>query len=161
MTETNLTITAAAAEDVASIALFNIRMAMETEQVRLDPTTVERGVAAVLNNPAKGTYFVARRGTAVVGCLLITHEWSDWRDGDMWWIQSVYVHPDHRSAGVFKRLYAHVEALARGAGVRAIRLYVERHNGRAKAVYEKLGLAMTEYDVMHKSLTDPPGSTVE
>jgi ribosomal protein S18 acetylase RimI-like enzyme len=142
----------ATAKDAATIAVFNLRMAQETEQLQLDPTRVERGVRAVFDDPARGTYFVADLGGVVVGCLLVTREWSDWRDGDMWWIQSVYVHDDARRRGVFKAMHAHVRAAAVDAGVVALRLYVERHNDRAKATYASLGMQLTEYDVMHESL---------
>jgi GNAT superfamily N-acetyltransferase len=142
--------------DSTTIALFNIQMALETENLKLDPSTVEAGVRALLDDPGKGHYFVAEQGAHVAGCLMVTHEWSDWRNGDMWWIQSVFVRPEHRGAGVFKSLFAHVETLARGQGVCAIRLYVDRHNGRAKQVYSKLGMSQTEYDIMHKSLDDSP-----
>ncbi len=135
-------------KDAAAIAVYMIRLARETEDVRLNPNTVEQGVKAVLADPAKGRYFVAEVGGSVVACLMITHEWSDWRNGDMWWVQSVYVHADHRRKGLFKQLYDRVLEEARANEVRAIRLYVEKHNDRAKKTYASLGLALTEYDVM-------------
>jgi ribosomal protein S18 acetylase RimI-like enzyme len=134
--------------DAAAIAVFNIRLARETEDMKLNPSTVEQGVKAVLADPAKGRYFVAEVGGSVVACLMITHEWSDWRNGDMWWIQSVYVHADHRRKGLFKQLYDRVLEEARANEVRAIRLYVERHNDRAKQTYAALGFGKTDYDVM-------------
>ena len=142
----------ATARDAATIAVFNLRMAWETEQLRLDPTRVERGVAAVFAEASRGTYFVAEWGGRVVGCLLVTREWSDWRDGDMWWIQSVYVDAEARRQGVFKAMHAHVRAAAVAAGVVALRLYVERHNERAKRTYASLGMSLTEYDIMHEPL---------
>ena len=145
-------------KDAATIAVFNIRMAMETENLRLDPMTVERGVKRVFEDKSRGDYYVAEVEGLVVGCLMVTHEWSDWRDGDMWWIQSVYVAPEARKLGVFKSLYSHVERLARGAGVVAIRLYVDRHNERAKETYRKMGMDLTEYDIMHKSLDGGPSN---
>lgn len=149
-----VTVRTATVKDAATIALFNIRMAMETENLKLDPTVVEHGVKNLFAAASRGTYYLAELDGMIVGCLMITHEWSDWRNGDMWWIQSVYVAPEARKAGVFRSLYTHAEQLAREAGVVAIRLYVDRHNERAKATYQKMGLQLTEYDVMHKSLDD-------
>ena len=148
----DLLVREATVADAATIAVFNLRMAWETERLRLDPTRVERGVRGVFAVAARGTYFVAEVGGRVVGCLLVTHEWSDWRDGDMWWIQSVYVHDDARRRGVFKAMHAHVRAKAADAGVVALRLYVERHNERAKATYAALGMTLADYDVMHETL---------
>lgn len=147
-----ITIRDATPKDAATIAVFNIKMALETENLRLDPNTIERGVKRVFEDKSRGDYYVAEIDGIVVGCLMVTHEWSDWRDGDMWWIQSVYVAPEARKLGVFKSLFGHVESLAQAAGVVAIRLYVDRHNDRAKQSYQRLGLELTEYDVMHKSL---------
>lgn len=148
----DLLIRPAQRRDAATIAQFNVLMARETESIELDPQTVERGVNALFDDTSRGSYFVATLDDRVVGCLMITHEWSDWRDGDMWWIQSVYVDAEHRGAGAFKALFRHVQVLARQAGVRAIRLYVEKHNSRAKQVYAKLGMSLTDYDVMHVDL---------
>lgn len=135
-------------QDAAAIAVYMIRLARETEDIKLNPSTVEQGVKAVLADPNKGRYFVAEVDGSVVACLMITHEWSDWRNGDMWWIQSVYVHADHRRKGVFKLLCDRVLEEARLHEVRAIRLYVERHNDRAKQTYKSLGFGTTDYDVM-------------
>ncbi len=149
---TPISIRPANPSDVACIAAFNIAMAWETEKLRLDTDTVQQGVNSVFSDAAKGQYIVADLGGSTVGCLMITHEWSDWRNGDIWWIQSVYVDPDHRRKGVFKSLYRHVEAIARKAGVVAIRLYVEHDNASGKATYQKLGMSMTHYDVMQQDL---------
>lgn len=138
--------------DAATIAVFNLRMAFETEKRRLNPTVLERGVKAVFEEPRRGTYYVAESGGLVIGCLLVTHEWSDWRNGDLWWLQSVYVDADHRRRGVFRAMYAHVEALAREAGAIGLRLYLERHNARARETYASLGFEATDYDVMHRPL---------
>ena len=138
--------------DAATIAVFNIRMAHETEDLRLDPSLIERGVLGVFDDPTRGTYFIAEIESAVAGCLMVTHEWSDWRNGDMWWIQSVYVHPDHRRRGIFRRLYAHVRNAAMEAGAVTLRLYVEKHNEQAKQVYASLGMSRTEYDIMQETL---------
>lgn len=138
--------------DSATIAVFNLRMAFETEKRRLNPTTLERGVKAVFEDPRRGDYFVAEFAGQVIACLLITHEWSDWRNGDVWWLQSVYVDPDHRRRGAFRAMYAHVESLAREAGAIALRLYLEKHNARARETYASLGFEATDYDIMHRPL---------
>lgn len=123
-------------------------MARETEGLAPDPEVLRQGVHAVLGDSSKGGYFVAEREGGVAGALLITYEWSDWRNAAFWWIQSVYVHPDHRRAGVFTALYRHVERLAAVAGACGLRLYVHEHNSLARAVYAKLGMVRSEYRVM-------------
>ena len=135
-------------EDALVLVEFNQRMAAETEGVALDGARLEAGVRAVFADPAKGLYFVAEAGGRIVGQLMITHEWSDWRNGDIWWIQSVYVRPEDRRRGVFRALYRHVEAAARDAGVVMIRLYVHEGNQTGQGTYESLGMRMTHYRVM-------------
>src|SRR5689334_19230180 len=122
-------------------------MAWETERRRLKPATVRRGVAALIKSPPRGTYFVAEDKGEVVGQLLITYEWSDWRNGNFWWIQSVYVREDFRGCGVFRALFAHIEALAkRRRDVCGLRLYVEAHNKGAQKTYARLGMKKTVYE---------------
>ena len=104
---------AARVNDAAVIARFNREMALETESRKLSPQRVLRGVKALLTDAAKGSYYVAESGGEVIGQLLITYEWSDWRNGNFWWIQSVFVTPSWRGRGVFKALHAHIEGLAR------------------------------------------------
>ena len=127
-------------------------MAWETEQRKLDPERVLGGVSSLLENPARGTYYVAEASEAgqsvIAGQLLITHEWSDWRNGDFWWIQSVYVAEPYRSRGVFSALYQHVHELAREQkNVCGIRLYMDAHNDQARRAYERLGMKCTDYQV--------------
>jgi GNAT superfamily N-acetyltransferase len=132
-------------------------MAWETEHKRLDPPTVHAGIERALADPAKARYFVAMREVAVggretiaepVGTLMFTREWSDWRCGDWWWIQSVYVPAAHRRQGVFAALYRHVERLAREAdGVIGLRLYVERDNEAAQQTYAALDMRDAGYRV--------------
>ncbi len=137
--------------DAETIALFNCQLAIETEHTRLDPPTVLAGVKQLLGDPARGRYLVAEQHGVIIGQLAHTREWSDWRNGDLWWIQSVYVHTDHRGAGVFRALYQHLEAMAQKTGdVVGIRLYVERNNDRAQSAYGRLGLVKTDYEVMQK-----------
>src|SRR5262245_4555186 len=141
-----LTIRRAEPADQGLVAEFNRQLAWETEHRRLDPTTLDRGVARVLADPARGFYLVAESDGEIVGQLMATFEWSDWRDGWFWWLQSVYVRHDHRRAGVFRALFADLVKRARAAGdVIGMRLYVERDNVRAQATYEQLGLKEAGY----------------
>ena len=138
------------------IADFNVRLAEESEGLHLEPACVQAGVNAVLNDPAKGTYYVADVNGAVAGQTMITYEWSDWRNGNLWWIQSVYVKPEFRGQGVFRRLFDHVRALAsRQKDVPALRLYVHEDNARAHRSYEKLGMSRTQYEVFELELQTP------
>ena len=129
---------------------FNSCLARETESTTLDGPTLEAGVKAALADAGKARYFVAcDQSGRIVGQMMHTYEWSDWRNGDIWWLQSVYVHPDFRSQGVFKRLFEHIAAQARSdERVVGLRLYVEDHNERAQAVYERLDLKPAGYRVM-------------
>ena len=123
-------------------------MAHETERRRLNPVRVRRGVSALLKDHTKGIYFVAEENGAVVGQLLITYEWSDWRNGNFWWIQSVYVAPEFRQRGVFRALYAHVHRLATSRReVCGLRLYVDADNLRAQKTYAHLGMAHSHYEI--------------
>lgn len=135
------------------IAQFNLHLARESEHLDLEPARVRAGVEAVLRDPAKGLYFVAEEGGRVIGQLLITHEWSDWRNGDFWWLQSVYVQRDFRRHGVFKALFEFV--LARAASqsdVCGVRLYMEADNDRAREAYERLGMKETNYLVFERAV---------
>jgi len=136
--------------DAEAIVDFNARMALETEGLALDPAVLSAGVRAALGDPAKAIYFVAEADRRVVGQLMITHEWSDWRNGDIWWVQSVYVHPDHRRRGIFRALYAHARERARAAGAVGIRLYVEQNNAAAQQCYGQLGMGLSHYRVMEE-----------
>jgi len=142
--------------DLDFIVAGNRRMARETEGVDLDPRLVGPGTRAVLADPALGRYYIAEANGLQVGQLMLTYEWSDWRNGIFWWVQSVYVEPDHRGRGVFSALFRHVTRLARAdQGVCGIRLYVDRGNQRARAVYTRLGLHSTNYDVMETVFRGP------
>lgn len=134
--------------DALIVADFNIRLALETENLRLDPQCVKAGVAALLADPNKGIYYVAEVNGTVAGQLMITYEWSDWRNGNLWWIQSVYVREDFRRMGIFRTLFKHLEGLARGRkDVRSLRLYMHAENSAARRSYEKLGMRKTMYEV--------------
>jgi len=135
--------------DADTIADFNNRLAEETEARTLVPELIGGGVAALLADPSKGHYWVAESGDQVIGQIGISFEWSDWRNGMMWWIQSVYVHKNHRRKGAYSSLYQHVESLARNdPEVIGIRLYVEKNNDRAQSTYAKLGMNKTHYQIM-------------
>lgn len=143
--ETTTELREARRADIAALVSFNAAMAWETEHKRLDPAVLEPGVAAVFDDPRRGFYLVAERAGVVVGGLLVTFEWSDWRCGDWWWVQSVYVIPEARGQGVFGALYRAIEARARSAGAVGLRLYVERDNRRAQRTYAALGMEETAY----------------
>ena len=138
--------------DIPALAAWNAAMAWETEAKRLDPEVLVRGVAGVFDEPRRGFYLVAERGGVAVGGLLVTYEWSDWRDGDFWWIQSVYVEPSARRGGVFRALHEAVVHRAREAGAVGVRLYVETENHRAQATYEGLGMQRCHYFMYEQML---------
>ncbi len=139
---------AAQMEDLPTIIEFNRRLALETEAITLSVEILTQGVRAALLDPAKARYFVAEVDGQVVGQLMHTREWSDWRNGDLWWLQSVYVREDFRRAGVFRRLVEHLRTEAQAApNVVGLRLYVEEHNDRAAATYDRLGLPAAGYVV--------------
>jgi len=149
MVALDLSIRDATPADAATIADYNTRLALESEGMTLAPEVVGPGVKAMLADRSMGRYWVAEADGEVVGQIMVTYEWSDWRNGVIWWIQSVYVHGDYRRAGVFSALYRHVESLARqDPQVCGLRLYVERDNARAQRTYASLGMIMTDYQVM-------------
>ena len=143
----------ATAAEAGRIADFNRAMAMETEGLALDEKTAAAGVVGLMGHPDRGFYLVAEVGGAVVGCLLITYEWSDWRNKMFWWVQSVYVKPEHRGKGVYSALDEQVKARAAQAGnVCGLRLYVHKDNRRAQEVYRNLGMEETAYLVFEDML---------
>jgi len=138
----------ARAADAPMIAQFNALMALETEHRTLDQETLRKGVETIIREASNGTYYVAEMDNRVVGQLLITYEWSDWRNGVFWWIQSVYVREEFRGHGIFKALYRHVEGMARKqARTCGLRLYVEQENQSAIRAYQKLGMKKTPYEL--------------
>ena len=133
------------------IAEFNQAMAIETEGRKLPGDKIHPGIKAILQDSSLGLYLVALYQGEVVGCLAITYEWSDWRNGLFWWIQSVFVVPSHRTKGVFTGLYSHVKDLASSQpDVCGIRLYVEKENTTAQQTYKKLGMIETHYRIMEE-----------
>lgn len=130
------------------IVEFQIAMAMETENLKLDRNLVKKGVKAVFDDVAKGKYYVAQDDDKLIASLMITYEWSDWRNGNVYWIQSVYVLPKYRGKGVFKEMYLHIkDSVKNTPGLSGIRLYVDRNNHRAQKVYNKIGMDGSHYQL--------------
>lgn len=143
-----ISIRSATPEDATHIIEFQQKMAMETENVRLDSDVLSEGLKCLFDDPAKGKYYVAQDDDEVIGCLMTTYEWSEWRCGNVLWIQSVYIKPAHRSKGVFKKMYEYIQRLVTPeSGYRGIRLYVDKTNIAAQKVYEKLGMNGEHYQV--------------
>ncbi len=143
-----ITVREARLDDSTLIVDFQQKMAMETENVRLDPTVLNNGLKRLLEDPSKGKYYVAEDDGEVVGCLMVTFEWSEWRCGTVLWIQSVYIRSSHRIKGVFKKLYEHIQSMVTPESeYRGIRLYVDKSNMDAQKVYEKLGMNGEYYQV--------------
>jgi ribosomal protein S18 acetylase RimI-like enzyme len=146
-----VTIRAARPDDWSTVVEFNVRLAEESEGKTLDRAHLEPGVKSLLADARKGRYFVAVADGQIVGQLMHTHEWSDWRNGDIWWLQSVYVEPEYRRQGVFRALFDHLRDEAENdPNVVGLRLYVEDNNTRAHATYENLGFQPGGYFVMQR-----------
>ncbi len=127
---------------------FQLRMARESEGLELDPAVLRAGILGLFADPARGSYWVAEAGGQVVGCLLTTWEWSDWRAGTVVWVQSVYVVPEARRRGVYRRLYERVRGEVEASpDLRGIRLYVDKTNAAAQRAYERLGMTREHYDL--------------
>ena len=149
-----ITVRQATPADVDTLVAGNIAMALEAEHKRLDPAIVQRGVQAVFDEPGRGRYFVAEIGGKVVGQAMYTYEWSDWRNGTFWWLQSVYVAPVARRTGVFREIYRFIEQLAKDTpGVCGLRLYVELDNERAQQTYARCGMVDAGYRVMEMDMS--------
>ena len=134
--------------DADTIVAYNTAMALESEGIDLDQATLRAGVAAALSDPVKAFYLLAEIDSLPVGQLMVTTEWSDWRNGWIWWVQSVYVKLENRRQGVYRKLYGRLQQLAAERGdVRGMRLYVMRENLVAKQTYEALGMSHSEYDL--------------
>ncbi|MGH8190488.1 MAG: GNAT family N-acetyltransferase [Rhodanobacteraceae bacterium] len=140
--------------DIPFLVACNAAMARETEHKTLDRDVLRRGTQAIFDDPRRGFYLVAEHDGEPAACLLITFEWSDWRNGDWWWFQSVYVTPAHRRQGVFGALYAEVELRARVAGAVGLRLYVERDNARAQQTYLSLGMEEEPYKMLARGFIE-------
>ena len=144
--EENIQTRQAGAADIETIASFQCRLAAESENLTLDPGTVRKGVQAVVNDPNRGRYWLAEVDGQCVACLMILHEWSDWRNAAVWWIHSLYVLPEFRRRGVLKALYGRLRSLVEAdPSLRGLRLYVEKDNRTAMAAYEALGMDGRHY----------------
>ncbi|HET9034185.1 MAG TPA: GNAT family N-acetyltransferase [Dokdonella sp.] len=149
------TVRAASESDIAFLVDCNAAMALETEHKVLDREVLTRGTSTVFAEPQRGFYRIAERDGMPVGCLMVSYEWSDWRNGDWWWIQSVYVTPQARRSGVFSALYADLEKQARGtSGVVGLRLYVEKENRNAQATYQALGMNDSGYRLLEAGFVE-------
>jgi len=143
-----LSIRQATIADAPVITRFNALIAEETEHLNLDQHRLRAGVESLLRDSSKGIYFLAELDGIPVGQTMITYEWSDWRNGTFWWLQSVYVEKTARGTGVFRALFNHIQSLASAHGDSCgLRLYVERNNGRARQTYTRLGMKYSKYDL--------------
>jgi GNAT superfamily N-acetyltransferase len=148
MKQGDLHVRRATVSDVDTLVRFNRAMALETEAKELDSARLEAGIRAVFDNPERGYYLVVETEGQVAGGLLMTYEWSDWRNGMFWWIQSVFVEREWRRRGVYRSLHDHVVATAEAeGGVCGIRLYVDQTNHRAQKTYKALGMDKSHYDM--------------
>ena len=134
--------------DASNICAFQIAMAFETEKLNLDKATCALGVQAVFEDPSRGDYHICSDGEKVIGCLLLTSEWSDWRNGKVWWVQSVYFLPEYRRQKLFSKFYEYIQGLANTQpNIRGIRLYVDKSNEIAQKVYTKIGMNGDHYQL--------------
>ena len=145
MSNNRYEITVGTNNDINAIAAFQVAMAMESEGTTLDLERVTRGVTMAMADEAKGKYIVARIDGKAVGSLMLTREWSDWNCQWYWWIQSVYVEPQHRKKGVYKAMYSKVKEMAQAENVSQVRLYVDKTNTSAQKAYQRLGMDETHY----------------
>ena len=141
----NFEIRPATIEDTETIVRFNIEMALESENLSLEPEKVRRGVEKSLCDPSVGQYYLAHRGDEILGQIRVTLEWSDWNNAQYWWIQNVYVAPPERRQGIYKALHHHVKNLAERAGASGLQLYVDAQNAAAQAVYKSLNMEQSHY----------------
>ena len=136
-------------KDIETIAKYNIKMASETENKHLDKEIITAGVSSIINDSSKGIYWVMEMNKIIIGQLMVTYEWSDWRNGMMWWIQSVYVPKKYRRQGVYSKMYNNLLDIAQiDSECCGIRLYVEKDNKKARQTYEKLGMKNAGYEIM-------------
>jgi len=146
-----ISIRQATIDDIDTIVCFNKAMAMETEGLELPHQRLKDGVMSALRDVSKGFYVVAECNNKVIGQTMITYEWSDWRNGVFWWIQSVYVIPEHRKSGVFRYIFEHIQQIAANTPkVCGFRLYVEKNNIQAKHAYRSLGMKKSHYELYEK-----------
>ena len=157
MANPKITVRRASPEDAPHIVRFQMGMAMETEGKALDESILAAGVRAVFDSPSGGFYIVAEADGVVAGSLMITYEWSDWRNGVFWWIQSVFVDAAHRRRGVYTAMHNRAIKMATENGACGVRLYVEKTNAAAQAAYAGLGMSETHYDLYEIDFTEEGG----
>jgi GNAT superfamily N-acetyltransferase len=134
--------------DAPTIVDFQLKMAWETESLKLDELTVTKGVRRIFNEPQRGKYLIAEHRADTVGSMLVLNEWSDWRNGDVLWIHSLYILPDYRAQGIFRRMYEQLKAeVEQDEGLKGLRLYVDRTNVKAQKAYEKMGMTAEHYQM--------------
>jgi len=144
----NIQIRKAKESDLPTIVEFQLAMAQETENLQLDKPTVEKGVAAAFKDSGKGQYFVSEIDGEIASSLMITPEWSDWRNGVVYWIQSVFVKEEFRRLGIYRKMYAYIQDLVKqDENVRGIRLYVDKSNIKAQKTYESTGMNGEHYQL--------------
>jgi GNAT superfamily N-acetyltransferase len=141
-----MTIRVATPADLSILVSFQMNMAKETENIQLDESILAKGITELFNHPERGQYYVATENNTVLGCLMITYEWSDWRCGTVLWIQSVYIDSAHRAKGVYSAMYHHFQQrVLNDQSLRGIRLYVDKTNEKAQRTYERLGMNGNHY----------------
>lgn len=149
---TGLTCRPATMDDASVVAEFSRLCALDSENLALEPSRVRAGVEAALGDPGRGRYYLAETNSDAVGQIMITREWSDWRNAWIWWIQSVYVRPDARRKGVFSTLLKHIAGEAEHEGAALLRLYVDRDNSGAEKTYRERGFARAHYRMLEKTV---------
>lgn len=143
-----ITIQKAVIENLEVLIDFQQRLALESESIRLNAETLRKGIMAMFADPAKGIYYVVEEEGQVIGCHMITYEWSDWRNGMVWWLQSVYVTETHRKKGIFKMMYDNlINIIKKDPQLIGLRLYVDKSNERALQVYQAMGMDGSHYTV--------------
>ena len=143
-----ITIQKATAENIEVLIDFQQRLALESESVNLNGETLRNGMKAMFADPSKGIYYVVKEEHEIIGCHMITYEWSDWRNGMVWWLQSVYVKESHRKKGIFKMMYDNlINIINKDPQLIGLRLYVDKSNERALKVYEAMGMDGSHYTV--------------
>lgn len=151
MAGNHFTIEQANKNHIDMISKFQIKMALETEGMKLDKETVVQGVTKIFDDPDRGFYVIVYDdANHVIGSMLVLKEWSDWRNADVWWLHSVYIVPSCRGQGVFSLMFKHIEALGRHNRVKGLRLYVDKRNEHAQQVYQKIGMTNEHYEMYEK-----------
>jgi ribosomal protein S18 acetylase RimI-like enzyme len=147
MTE-HISIRKADRSDIPTLISFQQRLAAETENLKLDTTTLNFGMNAMFDDPTRGGYYVAEKNGEVIACHMVTYEWSDWRNGTVYWLQSVYVSEQYRESGIFKHMFnSLMTTIRKDPGIIGLRLYVDKSNSRAQKVYEAMGMNGDHYTV--------------